>query len=56
VIAVPEFEPKYLRGGHAVHFRCQDPEALGMRIDVMTKMRGVAPFPKLGATYEHGAR
>ncbi len=49
VIAVPEFEPKYLRGGHAVHFRCQDPEALGVRIDVMTKMRGVAPFPKLWA-------
>ena len=23
VIAVPGFEPKYLRAGHAVHFRCQ---------------------------------
>lgn len=49
VIAVPEFEPKYLRAGHAVHFRCQDPVALGMRIDVMTKMRGVAPFARLWA-------
>ena len=28
VIAVPPFELKYLRKGHAVHFRCHDPEAL----------------------------
>lgn len=47
VIAVPPFEAKYLRKGHAVHFRCQHPEAAGMRIDVMTKMRGVDSFPKL---------
>ena len=39
VIAVPPFEAKYLRKGHAVHFRCHHPEASGMRIDVMTKMR-----------------
>ena len=49
VIAVPPFEGKYLRRGHAVHFRCQDPEAVGMRIDVMTRMRGVEAFPKLWA-------
>jgi hypothetical protein len=47
VIAVPPFEAKYLRRGHAVHFRCEDPEARGMRIDVMTRMRGVAPFSAL---------
>jgi len=47
VIAVPQFEAKYLRKGHAVHFRCNHPEALGMRVDVMTKMRGVDAFPKL---------
>lgn len=47
VIAVPPFEAKYLRKGHAVHFRCQHVEALGMRVDVMTKMRGVDSFPKL---------
>lgn len=35
VIAVPAFEAKYLRRGHAVHFRCEDPEAQGMRIDVL---------------------
>lgn len=47
VIAVPPFEARYLRKGHAVHFRCNHVEALGMRVDVMTKMRGVAPFSKL---------
>jgi hypothetical protein len=47
VIAVPPFDAKYLRKGHAIHFRCHHPEAIGMRVDVMTKMRGVDPFPKL---------
>ena len=47
LIAVPPFETRYLRKGHAIHFRCRHPECAGMRIDVMTKMRGVAPLPKL---------
>jgi hypothetical protein len=47
VIAVPPFEARYLRKGHAVHFRCNHPEAMGMRVDVMTKMRGVDSFPEL---------
>ena len=46
-IAVPPFEAKYLRRGHAVHFRCQHPEALRMRVDVMARMRGVESFAKL---------
>jgi hypothetical protein len=46
-IAVPPFEIKYLRQGHAIHFRCQHPEALRMRVDVMSKMRGVDSFAKL---------
>jgi hypothetical protein len=46
-IAVPPFEPKYLRRGHAIHFRCQHPEALRMHVDVMSKMRGVDSFSKL---------
>ena len=46
-IAVPPFELKHLRHGHALHFRCQHPEALRMRVDVMSKMRGVDPFAKL---------
>ena len=47
VIAMPPFEAKYLRKGHAIHFRGHHPDADGMRVDVMTKMRGVDPFPKL---------
>ena len=47
VIAVPPFEARYLRKGHAVHFRCQHADARGMRVDVMAKMRGVDSFPKL---------
>jgi hypothetical protein len=47
VIAVPHFEMRYLRRGHAIHFRCGHPEALRMRVDVMAKMRGVDAFPKL---------
>ena len=47
VIAVPPFELKYLRRGHAIHFRCWHPEALRLRLDVMSKMRGVASFERL---------
>ena len=46
-IAAPPFAIKYLRRGHAIHFRCQHPDALRMRVDVMSKMRGVDSFPKL---------
>jgi hypothetical protein len=46
-IAVPPFELKFLKRGHALHFRCQHPEALRMRVDVMSKMRGVDGFTKL---------
>jgi hypothetical protein len=47
VIAVPPCELKYLRRGHAIHFRCRHPAALRMRVDVMAKMRGVDAFAKL---------
>ncbi len=46
-IAVPSFQLKYLRRGHAIHFRCRHPEALRLRVDVMSRMRGVDAFPKL---------
>ena len=49
VIAVPPFEARFLRRGHAVHFRCRHPAALRMRVDVMATMRGVDPFDKLWA-------
>ena len=47
VIAVPPFEMQYLIRGHAIHFRCRHPEAYGMRLDVMSVMRGVAAFEEL---------
>jgi hypothetical protein len=47
VMAVPPFEINFLRKGHAVHFRCQHPEAWEMRVAVMSKMRGVDSFDKL---------
>jgi hypothetical protein len=46
-IAVPPFELKYLRRGHAIHFRCQHPDVLRLRVDVMSKMRGVDSFDTL---------
>jgi hypothetical protein len=47
VIAVPPFEPQYLDMGLAVHFRCRRPDLHSIRVDVMSKMRGVDPFPQL---------
>lgn len=49
VIAVPPFEMHFLERGHAIHFRCAHPDALGMRVDVMARLRGVDPFPELWA-------
>ena len=46
-IAVPPFELTYLERGHAVHFRCAHVEAANMRLDVMSRMRDVAPFAEL---------
>ena len=46
-IAVPPFERQYLERGHAVHFRCQHHAAAGIRLDVMTRMRGCDEFETL---------
>ena len=46
-IALPPFDLRYLARGHAIHFRSYHPEALNMRIDVMSVMRGVDPFDQL---------
>lgn len=46
-IAVPSLELRHLRKGHAVHFRCMHPEATRMRVDIMSRMRGVDAFPSL---------
>lgn len=46
-IAVPPFELNYLERGHAIHFRCKHPDAQGIRLDVMTRMRGCDGFEQL---------
>ncbi|MGO8931982.1 MAG: hypothetical protein ACLQU3_34450 [Limisphaerales bacterium] len=46
-IAVPPFAIEYLLRGHAVHFRCRHPDAADMRVDLMSKLRGVDAFPTL---------
>jgi len=43
-IAIAEFKPEYLARGHAVHFRCQHPDAKNIRLDLMTKLRGCDEF------------
>jgi len=46
-IAIPEFKAEYLHRGHAVHFRCKHSDVEGLRIDVMTRLRGCDPFEQL---------
>jgi hypothetical protein len=47
VVAVPPFEQQYLDFGLAVHFRCRRTDLHSIRVDVMSRMRGVDPFPVL---------
>jgi hypothetical protein len=49
VIAVPPFEARHLERGHAVHFSVPDAVAAPLRVDIMSRMRGVAPFAELWA-------
>jgi hypothetical protein len=46
-IAVPPLSIEVLERGHAVHFRCGHPDVARMRIDLMSRMRGVDPFEQL---------
>lgn len=46
-IAVPPLDRDALARGHAVHFRCRRPDVVGLRIDVMARLRGVASFERL---------
>ncbi len=46
-IAVPPLDWSHLDRGHAIHFRCKHAEAAGIRLDVMTKMRGCGGFASL---------
>jgi len=47
VIAVPPLDATYLNRGHAAHVAFGDRAAGRMRIDVMSRMRGVEPFKEL---------
>jgi hypothetical protein len=47
VIAVPPFAADYLERGHAVHFRCRREDVANLRIDIMSKLRGVEDFERL---------
>jgi hypothetical protein len=47
VVAVPPLAPEFLERGHFVHFRCARPDVDGVRIDVATRLRGVAAFDEL---------
>jgi hypothetical protein len=49
VIAVPPFEERHLLRGHAVHLRCRAEDVAGLRIDLMSRLRGVAGFEELWA-------
>ena len=48
-IAVPPFRREHLEQGLAVHFRCHHPEAAGIRIDIMSRLRGLDGFTTLWA-------
>jgi hypothetical protein len=43
----PPLSAAALERGHACHFRCLAPDLGNLRIDVMSRMRGVEPFAQL---------
>lgn len=47
LIYVPALEIPYLERGHACHFRCSARDVKGMRVDVISKLRGCDSFDKL---------
>ncbi len=44
LIAVPPLEIAFLERGHAVHFRCARVDVEELRVDIMSRMRGVDDF------------
>ncbi len=47
LIEVPPLDPANLERGHAVHYRCKREDLEDLRIEVMSKMRGVDDFEQL---------
>ncbi|MBI5882369.1 MAG: hypothetical protein HZB91_04620 [Elusimicrobia bacterium] len=46
-VFAPPLDAGALERGHACHFRCHTPETEGLRIDIMTRMRGCDDFAAL---------
>jgi hypothetical protein len=46
-IAVPPLTIPNLLHGHAAHFRCRREDVAGLRVDVMSTLRGLDPFEDL---------
>jgi hypothetical protein len=46
-IAVPPLKADYLDRGHAIHFRCRASGVEGIRLDVMSTLRGLDAFGRL---------
>ncbi len=44
LIYFPSLNTDYLERGHACHFRCMANELKGLRVDVISKLRGCDPF------------
>lgn len=47
LVFFPALDGEVLKRGHACHFRCQAEGVEGLRIDLMTRMRGCPEFNKL---------
>lgn len=47
LIYVPELSGAYLQKGHACHFRCNTKDVRGLRIDVLSTLKGCDHFEKL---------
>ncbi|MBL7130821.1 MAG: hypothetical protein ISS45_05420 [Candidatus Omnitrophica bacterium] len=47
LIYVPPLKMEYLERGHSCHFRCTAKEVKGLRIDVLSKLKGCESFDKL---------
>lgn len=47
LIYVPALEVSYLERGHACHFRCKAKDVQGLRVDVISRLRGCDSFDKL---------
>lgn len=46
-VYVPALKAEYLQRGHACHFRCNTKDVEGLRIDIMSKLKGCQPFDEL---------